>query len=352
MENIKITSEEDPREIMNSKITNLLTSGVHCDVTFLLKDEKGKFSKIKAHKLILSAASEVFETMFYGEVVKNNGVKQEDQVEIKDISALIFQMLLNFIYGKKIEFPSFQTLVEFYGAAHIYICMDAMNFASEAMLKTLSFWNALPFFETAVLYDLSYLKGICIEVFTQETSNILKSSEFLFVSPDIVNFIFKLKNKILDSELDLVYALERYIHVNMKFDTQIEEKVQPAINSIDFSALPTDEIVRTSLLTTEAKKDLIDGNINNDLSKVVPSISIRKMARKVHAVYSENYCALCPIQRNHSPWDCYHNSEWAEKILEIYEKYNHTFVMDYKFNDLKGIYELYREYCNFNENLY
>jgi hypothetical protein len=70
------------------------------DVVFLMLDEDGNMEgQVKAHKMILSQASEIFQAQFSGpfaEVNKpENGVTQ---VEIRDTSLAAFQAIILFIY--------------------------------------------------------------------------------------------------------------------------------------------------------------------------------------------------------------------------------------------------------------
>ena len=62
------------------------------DVTFLLSDG----TELKAHKLILATASPYFEALFYGPLANNNEPVQK--VEVKDVEADIFRIIIQSIY--------------------------------------------------------------------------------------------------------------------------------------------------------------------------------------------------------------------------------------------------------------
>lgn len=65
----------------------------HCDVTFSCDDQT--LDTIKAHKFILSLASDVFRTMFYGEAAKQEKCKDEEKpIKIDDIKMPIFKLFL------------------------------------------------------------------------------------------------------------------------------------------------------------------------------------------------------------------------------------------------------------------
>lgn len=65
----------------------LLDNQKWTDCTFIFNNECGKTS-ISGHKLILAAASPVFEAMFYG------SMSNENQISITDIQPEIFKILL------------------------------------------------------------------------------------------------------------------------------------------------------------------------------------------------------------------------------------------------------------------
>jgi len=65
------------------------------DVTFVFKNnEKVNVGVVKAHKVILGFASDVFYKEFFG------NLKSEDIVEVKDSRKEVFEVFIAFIYGK------------------------------------------------------------------------------------------------------------------------------------------------------------------------------------------------------------------------------------------------------------
>jgi hypothetical protein len=73
------------------------------DVVFLILDEEGIVEgQVKAHKMILCQASDIFQAQFSGPFAEMN--KQENgvtQVEIRDSSLIAFQAMIRFIYSGK-----------------------------------------------------------------------------------------------------------------------------------------------------------------------------------------------------------------------------------------------------------
>ena len=88
----------------SKKLSRLLESNsiITYDVKFDFNNQLvGESLTISAHKVILSAASDVFETQFYGEVQELG-----DEVTIVDASYEAFKAMIEFIYDKKHDWES------------------------------------------------------------------------------------------------------------------------------------------------------------------------------------------------------------------------------------------------------
>ena len=67
------------------------------DVTFLLNTKDDAVVEVKAHKVILAFASDVFNREFYGSLTS------EDIIDIKDSSYEVFKLFIAFIYSKQLK---------------------------------------------------------------------------------------------------------------------------------------------------------------------------------------------------------------------------------------------------------
>ena len=73
------------------------TSLITPDVTFVFKEEDDKVNKeVKAHKVILATASDVFEREFYGAMKETSEV-----IIIEDACQEVFQVMVNYIYNQQ-----------------------------------------------------------------------------------------------------------------------------------------------------------------------------------------------------------------------------------------------------------
>jgi len=78
-----------------------LTSGLPTDVKFVFKEDDVE-EEVTAHKFVLAVASDVFKRQFFGLM------QSENVINIKDASKDVFEMMIDYIYNKKIEFVNYE----------------------------------------------------------------------------------------------------------------------------------------------------------------------------------------------------------------------------------------------------
>ena len=78
------------------------TSNLPTDVSFMFKGEGGQVNEVKAHKLILGIASEVFQRAFFG------SFEVESKIDVEDISVEVFKAMVDFIYNKKMTWNDYE----------------------------------------------------------------------------------------------------------------------------------------------------------------------------------------------------------------------------------------------------
>eukprot|EP00092_Neocalanus_flemingeri_P029234 GFUD01031737.1.p1 GENE.GFUD01031737.1~~GFUD01031737.1.p1 ORF type:complete len:274 (+),score=69.56 GFUD01031737.1:52-873(+) len=78
-------------------------SDIPTDVRFLFTREEGATIKeVKAHKMILGIASDVFERQFFGALGE-----PKDDIDIIDVSAEVFTVMVEYIYNKKLDWMDY-----------------------------------------------------------------------------------------------------------------------------------------------------------------------------------------------------------------------------------------------------
>jgi len=95
-------------------------SGIPTDIKFMFMGEADGFpivEEIRAHKLILALASDVFKNWFYG------GFADDSTVEIKDVKKESFGAMIDFIYNKETDV----TIYDFENLCTLYFLADRYN---------------------------------------------------------------------------------------------------------------------------------------------------------------------------------------------------------------------------------
>lgn len=152
-----LTNSTNVATILCHRYEQLLRSEKYYDCVFHVGT-----ATLKCHKLILAAASPVFEAMFYGPIREK---KQE--IEILDISPDIFYDLLSYIYTGLVNFEklSIEETIELYYGAEKYLLTDLISNCLVAIKRKLRFANILPALELSICMNLQGLLEICFNFF-------------------------------------------------------------------------------------------------------------------------------------------------------------------------------------------
>lgn len=121
----------------------------------------------------------------------------------------------------------------------------------------------------------------------EQTDKILKSPEFLKVKPIVLNRLFRYPMLNIQSEKELIVALEKYFLTNFKKDEKNFNinLIDPAIGAIRYLTLEAKDIDATILLTDEEKK-LLKGALNDpsnmkDVPRYLTTNNYRRFYSKV-----------------------------------------------------------------------
>jgi hypothetical protein len=144
----KKSADFDNQKIVE-KVLNMLSDEKYSDFTFAVKRRE-----FKVHKIILAAASPVFDRMFSTPMVE----AQANEVKIDSIEPEIFEHLLRFIYGAKLPENLYDIAVDLFKAAHYYEIQNLKAICEEKIEEELSSENAIEFYELAYVYDMKELK--------------------------------------------------------------------------------------------------------------------------------------------------------------------------------------------------
>ncbi|XP_058446293.1 BTB/POZ domain-containing protein 3-like isoform X1 [Malaya genurostris] len=247
MTEIKKVHDDYRREVL-SRMQFLLDTTKWTDCQFLVGQEPN-IETFDAHKLILSLASPVFETMFHGALAEPGNVP----IRIVDVKPEVFRKLLQYMYTDKINPDSFDVFM-IYLAAQKYMLSQAKEQCIAYLAKHIDLSNVFDLYDFATFHDEPVLIQSCQSVMIQRTDELLRDPSFLDIKLSTFIMILNQKNLNISSELYLFKALKAYAikHGLTRTDHSNQENDQ-SIDSAEGS--PGEKVERMKL---NPKKPTID----------------------------------------------------------------------------------------------
>jgi speckle-type POZ protein len=153
---------------LNIRMTKMLTNQFLTDVTLKVKDKE-----FKAHKLILAAASPVFEAMF------KEGTKehQDNYVNIEDIESDVFEVFLRYLYSGQVEHLD-EMVSDLLAAADKYDVQPLKERCIHHMVKNISVDNAVNMLILADRYNVEPIKLQAQKFITNNIMSLLKTDSW------------------------------------------------------------------------------------------------------------------------------------------------------------------------------
>lgn len=169
----------------------LYLNGDHADMHFLVKDDGDTIERIPAHKIVLAAASDEFDRMFYSDL------KEEGDVTIVDVSAASFKKFLQFFYFTKVQFAieEVKELMYLGEKYHIAQCMTAEN---ELLQRNPAVAYVCQVYQLAIFFNQTELKMTCEEFISKNTKEVLVSDGFLACDKAALADILKMDELLCD----------------------------------------------------------------------------------------------------------------------------------------------------------
>ncbi|XP_033725019.1 BTB/POZ domain-containing protein 6-like [Pecten maximus] len=146
----------------------MLTSGLACDVTFLVGEGKARLS---AHRTILVARSPVFYAMLEGRLAERG------EIIIPDISQESFSLLLRYVYTDDIKL-TIANVTPVLSAARKY-CVDQLVKKCEEFLQTnINAENVCLMLENSHMFMEENLRQNCFQIIHDSSEKILQTTDF------------------------------------------------------------------------------------------------------------------------------------------------------------------------------
>ncbi|KAL3115177.1 hypothetical protein niasHT_016633 [Heterodera trifolii] len=269
----------------------ILDSGEYSDVQFLVgKGDKKEI--VSAHRVILSVASDVFQTMFrYNEQNSKSAIGKDhatlkEPILVPDIEIGAFKTILTFIYTKNFNGLDANNLMDVLKAADKYnisgLVKECANFCANVSIQKLP--NIFVAFEQALLLNMEDFALRCLRYIDQNMSVLFKSEIFLQIDQNLLYGILE-RDHLKSSEIEIWNAALRWAdekcHQNA-IESSAEkrrEKLGSALFNIRFPIIPEEEftksVVSTDVLTTEEVESIYQYNSHANLSDVPGLIKLK-----------------------------------------------------------------------------
>ncbi|KAL3109032.1 hypothetical protein niasHT_012594 [Heterodera trifolii] len=192
-----------------SVVKHLLSTGEDADVYFLVGDGDAK-ELLPAHKLILKHASEVFAAMFRFDAKnkKKEFASANCPVEVIDVEAAAFKVLLSFIYINDLSGLNGDNAMAVLYAAKKYNIPDLAEASLQIPISKLR--NVFFAYAQARLFDLEDFANKCLRYICQNAAQLFRSDKFLQIDQKMLGVLLDNDRLLLSNEFEIWKAALRW----------------------------------------------------------------------------------------------------------------------------------------------
>ncbi|KAL3115184.1 hypothetical protein niasHT_016640 [Heterodera trifolii] len=228
------------------RMKHLLSTGEDADVYFLVGDGDEK-ELLSAHKFILKLASEVFAAMFRFDAKneKTEFASANCPVEIIDVEAAAFKVMLSFIYTSELAELNGDNAMAVLYAAKKYNIPGLVDASLQISISELR--NVFLAYAQAGLYEMEDYCNDCLSYIDKNADTLLKSDEFLQIDQKLLCEILdrddlQIHEEIAIWEASLRWADEKCRENGIEFSAENRRAVLgPALFKIRFPRLSNEE---------------------------------------------------------------------------------------------------------------
>lgn len=237
--------------------TKLYLSRKAADVHFVFKSGE----RIPAHKNLLIAASEVFNTMFYGSMPEKGDVK------IVDVSADAFKEFLQFFYLNKVQLTR-ENIGDVMDLGNRYNVPGCLELCEQFTERILTIDNICQIYGLSIIYDRKRLKYLCEGEIAFNSTMVFESAGFLECNRTMLGLILKI-DRMRCTESVVFKACMLWTKAVSKQENLTRETVEEHLGElfyqIRFRSMTTDEF--SDLLSTYA--DIFSLEMREEITQIM-----------------------------------------------------------------------------------
>lgn len=172
------------------------------EVTFLLKDEKS----IKAHKAVLMTQSGEFRKI----IDEHKDIESSLEIRIdNEIDPLIFKLVLDFMYGQKLETKSVTKVVKLFTAAKLFSIPLLKDECIKLLENLINKDNVAETLLYKPIRNCEKIIKICLEIIRKSPHEQIKNWEHLSEDREVLYMTFNNLNLIQGPEIPLETSTDR-----------------------------------------------------------------------------------------------------------------------------------------------
>ncbi|KAL3104964.1 hypothetical protein niasHT_028496 [Heterodera trifolii] len=231
------------------RMKHLLGTAKLADAYFLVGDGDGK-ELLSAHKGILVSASDVFEAMFRfdSQNGKAENVSVDDPVEVPDVEAEAFKVMLSFIYADDLSDLNGENAMAVLYAADKYGIDGLVSHCLQIPIQNLS--DVFLAIAQARFSELEDFAKKCLRFICQNAGQLFESEEFLQIDQNLLCELFDFDKLVISNEFAIWKAALRWADEKCRqnaIECSAENRrsaLGPALFKIRFPLIPSEEFTK------------------------------------------------------------------------------------------------------------